>query len=302
MWFWLTTGSLGAAWLAHHMYRVEPNNLEVTHRTLALPRLPSALEGLRLLHVSDLHLSRFQQHTMRFLEPLRAVEADLILFTGDLIESNYGIELCRKFIDGLEAPYGKICVLGNHDYFRYNFKTLVLSQRITSLYNDWARLERMLGESGCLVLRNASTSLEIAGERLWIAGVDDPVTDRDDLGQALAGVPAEAFVILLAHTPDILEGPVVRPVDLCLAGHTHGGQIRLPLLRELVTHSHLRRGSSAGAMDFDGQVCHISRGLGVSGLVPVRLLCRPEAAVLTLRRGVSALPRANRKRWSPIRV
>ena len=131
--------------------------------------------------------------------------------------------------------------------------------------------------------------------QIALAGVDDPVNDKDRLDEALAGIPADLFTLLLMHSPDGIAEAVVRGVDVVLSGHTHGGQIRLPFYGALYTHSLLGRRMSDGYYS-RGRLrraigirpgrtqLYVTRGLGVSGLA-LRFLTRPELTVITLRRG-----------------
>jgi len=139
---------------------------------------------------------------------------------------------------------------------------------------------------GIPVLINRHLKLNHSPSPLWLVGVDDPYMGRDDLGQALEGVPDEAFKILLAHSPDIMEEAKKHRIDLVTAGHTHGGQVRLPGIKTLVPASRLTR-FEMGLYREEDTALYVSRGVG-KALLPFRLFCRPELAILTLRQGNGA--------------
>jgi predicted MPP superfamily phosphohydrolase len=162
-------------------------------------------------------------------------------------------------------------VLGNHDYWSAGREPIA---------NDVVRLENALAETGVTVLRNSAV-LACDG-RIYVAGVDDPVTDLDDAGAALANVPPDAACILLAHSPDILRRLAGHRPTLVLAGHTHGGQVRLPVLGPVFNVTSLPRRLSMGYHVHEGVPLFVSRGVGYSGL-DLRFRCRPQVALLQLR-------------------
>ena len=160
---------------------------------------------------------------------------------------------------------------------------------------------RTLAEQGIPPLMNRHVRLTRGGAQIALAGVDDPVNDLDRLEDALAGIPADLFTLVLMHSPDGIAEAVVRGVDLVLSGHTHGGQIRLPWYGALYTHSAMGRRMSDGYYSRrrlrraigirPGRTqLYVTRGIGVSGLA-LRFLTRPELTVLTLRRGAPDLRR-----------
>ncbi|MCS6884626.1 MAG: hypothetical protein NZ558_04290, partial [Blastocatellia bacterium] len=138
---------------------------------------------------------------------------------------------------------------------------------------------------GIRILRNSHERLERNGAAIYLIGVDDPHLWMDDLKKALRGVPADACKILLAHSADIWEEAVRSGVDLILSGHTHGGQVRLPLLGALIANTRkIPRAYAAGLFDLtDHTQLFVNRGLGHSTL-PLRFLCRPQVAIVTLRK------------------
>jgi uncharacterized protein len=202
------------------------NALNVTRHTVVLPHLPAAFQAggrpFRLVQISDLHFyeyteAAFYQQVAREIERL---EPDVLMVTGDLI--HYGPHYVRaagEFLAGLRAREAKMAVIGNHDYA------------------DGARsahVQAMLSEAGYRVLKNDHLCLvREGGEKFWFAGLDDYKYGRPDLQQALAGIPRDDAVVLLAHNPlhfDVVTRDPQTPVDLVFSGHTHGGHVYIPFL------------------------------------------------------------------------
>ena len=238
--------------------------LVLSEATIRLAGLPPAFRGLRLLLVTDVHAGPFlAPHVLAAtFERLLSVEPDLILVGGDLVSARY-----RELPDNarafrlLRAPLGVYAVLGNHDHY-------------TGRIDD---LASAIADCGIGVLHNRCVAIERAGERLWIAGVDDALLGRPDLDRALEG--SRPPVILLSHNPDLLFEAARRGVALMLSGHTHAGQIRIPGLPVLYRQSRYRL--DEGRYRHDGTELVVSRGLGAVAL-PLRVACPPEAVLLTL--------------------
>jgi uncharacterized protein len=274
----------GAAALAYAT-QVEPTWLEVKRRELALPRLPPALEGLRIAHMSDFHLSRLvsPDYLAACVAAAMAQQPDLVLLTGDFVthKSRYVYDVTRV-LQPLAAPLGVYAALGNHD--------------MAAGADDVAAA---VEASGARMLRNRHERVSFRGVDFWVAGIDSPdheqyrIADgrrsrwaqlfRRNLDSAHRGIPSDSFRILLAHTPDVIRDAARLGVDLMLSGHTHGGQVRFPLLGATVVPSRYGHRYAAGEFHVDGTALYVSRGLGTVRF-PLRFLCRPELAILTLRR------------------
>jgi predicted MPP superfamily phosphohydrolase len=281
----LAVAGVSAAALAYAT-RVEPTWLEVTRRDLLLPRLPAGLEGLRIAHLSDFHLSRIvaPDYLAACVAAAMAERPDLVLLTGDfLTRKPRDFVNVTEILAPLSAPLGVYAVLGNHD-------TCVGADRVAAAVEA----------SGARMLRNRHERIAVNGTDLWVAGIDCPhheqyrLADRRRSGwaqlyrryldSALGGIPAGAFRILLAHIPDVIRDAARLGVDLMLSGHTHGGQVRLPLVGATVVPSRYGHRYAAGEFRVDGATLYVSRGLGTVRF-PVRFLCRPELGLLTLKRG-----------------
>ena len=240
--------------------------LRVSRGAVHLCGLPAALDGLRVLLITDVHAGPFlrPQALARVFDRLCALDPDLVLLGGDLATSRLDefAEHAAAF-RLLRAPLGVFAVLGNHDHAT----------------GAPARLATMVEDCGIRVLHNSAVDLERAGRRLSLAGVDDLLLGRPDLEGALDGTRSP--VVLLSHNPDVFFSAARRGVALVLAGHTHAGQIRLPGLPVLVRQSRYRL--DEGRYRLGASQLVVSRGLGAVGL-PWRVACPPEAVLLTLRR------------------
>ncbi len=239
---------------------------QVRERTVAIPRLPEQLQGVRILHLSDLHLDSFPEFGERLAALVRPLEFELAIVTGDFRFTARGkmepmlrsvAPLCKEL---RRAPLGSFAVLGNHD-------TLDMVPRLEAM--------------GLRVLLNE----RIEREGYALAGVDDSYFFRTyDLGRALDGRPDDQFTILLSHTPDLVQRAAKMGVDLYLCGHTHGGQICLPGGFPLVVNTTAGRRYIGGAWKEGAMLGYTSKGVGFSN-VPLRTNCPAEIVVHRLTRG-----------------
>lgn len=245
--------------------------ITVEHYEISVRRLPPALDGVRILHVSDLHLRPGSEVGLSLPDAVAGHHHDLLVYTGDLIDSDNAVDSVLTTLARLPATAPAYAVFGDHDHW---------TRSVTVGRNDVARLQRGLEGLGVSVLCNESTAVLDGG--LHLVGVDDPVTGRDDLERATANLPPDACAILLAHSPDILTRDRPQEVALVLAGHTHGGQLRLPLIGPVVRNWMLPRKFAHGLHVHGETPIFVNRGIGYSG-VDIRIGCPPEAALLTLR-------------------
>ncbi|EKP95793.1 metallophosphoesterase [Thermaerobacter subterraneus] len=223
---------------------------------------------LRLAHLTDLHAPVYRVSEAALLRWIEAWQPDAVVFTGDLAEgkglpARRGVELLRR----LARRWPVYLVPGNHDH----------------LYG-WSRLRRELEGTGVHLLVNQGARLEQGPVGIYLAGVDDPHTGRDDLGAALAGAPPGWPVVLLAHAPagGIRRAAAGLGAGLVLAGHTHGGQVRLPLLGALwIPGQGWFPTYDRGWFQVGGTWWFIAAGLGTPRPW-IRLLCRPELVLLEL--------------------
>jgi uncharacterized protein len=232
------------------------------------PRLPEALDGVRILHLSDPHFGRtIPEHTDAVCELLRGLDVDLVLMTGDfryghLGPSDHAAPAVQRMLAGMHIQHGSYAVLGNHD-------TIMLAEALEM--------------GGVRVLFNEGVAIDINGATLWLAGADDPYYFRvDDMEASFRGMPPDAFPIALVHSPERATQAAKLGAKLYLCGHTHGGQIRLPWIGSLVTNAESPRSMSLGRWKVGEMTGFTSPGLGTTDLM-VRFGCPPEAMVVVLR-------------------
>lgn len=265
----LTAGLAGAYLAGRVTYSLgwERYDLRLTSWTLPLRRLPPELHGLRVALFSDLHLYHDTppEYVGRVLQVVGSQRADLVVFAGDLLSDRLRyLPPYQAAFAAVGARYGKYAVLGNRDH---------QGRRVEPLIS-------FLQGAGWEVLRNESRRLSDWAPA-WVVGVDDPVSGRDDLARALAGVPGEAFRLVVAHSPDVVQAVAERGGDLLLAGHTHAGQIVLPVVGAPWVPSEYGSAHAWGAFEHGPLRLVVTRGVGV---VPprVRFNCPPEVVLLTL--------------------
>ncbi len=247
------------------------NALDVQVRTLELPfeDLPHAFDRYRILHLSDLHIDGLDGLTEVLVEKLQGIEADLAVLTGDFRSRFHGdgseaLRRLRRLLPAIRVRDGVFGVQGNHD--------------------DPEFLPGVEA-AGVRLLRNRAVRLVRGDDAIWLVGVDDPhLYEAADLEAALSDVPAGAFAILLAHSPELFRQAAERGVRLYLCGHTHGGQIHLPKIGPVFMNARVPRRYGMGLWREGDMWGYTTYGAG-STAVPVRLGCRPEIVVVTLRRG-----------------
>jgi hypothetical protein len=259
---------------------VETRRLSVTRRLFSVRGLPDPLDGLRVVQLTDIHLGPWTSvaDVRRMVAAANALDPDLIALTGDyVLHSADYVAPVAAALAGLRARVGVVGVLGNHDWWEEG----PLSKR--ALANAGVRMV----DNGRVFVTPGRRLSESPREGLCVAGVGDLMTDEQHYDLALGGLPADMPRLLLSHNPDVAEErPFVASghrVDLMLSGHTHGGQIRLPLIGSPVTMSRYGQKYARGLVQ--GPTCpvYVSRGLGMA-MLPVRLGSVPEIAVIELRR------------------
>ncbi|OGZ24012.1 MAG: hypothetical protein A2896_01580 [Candidatus Nealsonbacteria bacterium RIFCSPLOWO2_01_FULL_43_32] len=256
----------------------------------------SKLDGLRILHISDLHLAGRNRKIERYFEKLKKIRSDLVLITGDLIDNNDGIEWCVKYLKKLSPQFGIWACLGNHDRFDFNILHSFFFRLMSEpKKNNLELLRRRLKENGIQILINEKKTININSVPLTIIGVDAPFgldryknTNRFSkkiipLKGLFSNISPEEYVVLLSHIPDLLKELGNIKINLALSGHTHGGQIRFPSIGPLVALSSFQRAYNKGLYNYHGYYLHVSGGLGANKTMPIRLFCPPEATILILR-------------------
>ncbi len=270
------------AYLAWRGIWIEPRQLIVERYMLTLERLPEPLDGLTIAFLSDLHLlpSGFGVE-MAEQAVICANEAnpDIVALGGDLVHWCGAIPHLIPVLRRLKSRYGVFAVLGNHDHHcPWRLKKPSPWGGKPLSVDEWRiALER----ANVRLLVNEAVRLKINGTSLWLVGVDDPYTGRDNLKEALSEVPQDAFAILIAHSPDIVDAPNINRIGLVLSGHTHGGQIVFPLLGPILAPCCDKFRRAQGLLKINGTWLYVSRG--ISAGLPIRFRCPPEVSVLTLR-------------------
>ena len=242
---------------------------------------------VRIVLLSDFHLQRGARLDPALVARVNALQADLLLLAGDFIDDDRGIAACGAALGGLRARCGAFAVLGNHDHLRYGVRDMFRNDHTPAGRNNVAALVRALGEVGIRVLVNESVRIRVGAVSVHLLGLGDQLAGALDLPRARARFRNGARIvgprIVLGHSAPPLEEFEPDHRTIGLAGHTHGGQIRIPRfsdwwLKRRLQLDHLRgwRESAHG-----GRV-YVNRGIGTSRLLPIRVNARPELAVFDL--------------------
>jgi predicted MPP superfamily phosphohydrolase len=252
---------------------IEPSRLQVNHYELEIPKWPAALSGTRVAFLSDLHIGSPFWDIPRLEQVVRRVNAeepDLVLLGGDysindIVGGKFvAIEPIAAELGRLRARLGVFAVLGNHDW-----------------WNDGARTRAALEANGIRVLDDQAARIDAVGGSFCLLGMTDQVVRTRSAAQSLALALPGLPLLALVHEPDIFSQMDERAA-LTLAGHTHGGQVRLPLLGRPIVPSSFGQRYAAGHIVEKGRHLFVTTGLGTS-ILPIRFGVPPEVALLTLR-------------------
>ena len=247
--------------LAGYSYFIEPNKLEVTNYTIQ----DKELSGVKIVFASDFHIKPYGQKRLeKIVEIINKQNPDVVVSAGDFVcgHTEHSTMHPQKIAEGLakvKSKYGFYTTLGNHDgwYDRWYIKELLEKQNIK-------------------VLNNKNVKLNINGKDIYIAGVEDMMTAFPNVEDALKGTKSPT--ILLTHTPDIFPD-VPKNVNLTLAGHTHGGQVRIPIIGPIFTASTYGNKYAIGFIEENDKNLITTRGIGVS-ILPFRFNSPPEIVVI----------------------
>ena len=271
----LAGGAVTVAALSLYSGELERHALTVSRVTVPVIDLPTAFHGFTIAQVSDIHYRDFDEpyfveHTVNQINQLKP---DLVALTGDFITAHRvpgapqsvpvgDANECAAILSRIACPL-RFCSLGNHDTV------------------DTAGVLSALRTHGLTAFDNQHTAIDLRGDRLWIAGLADAYFDVPNLAATLPARKAGEPLVLLGHEPDFADTVAqYRPVDLMLAGHTHGGQIRLPLLPAMFLPA-MGTKYVSGLFRLGNMQLYVNRGLGTMHL-PFRLNCPPELTLLTL--------------------
>ena len=240
----------------------EVGHLEVNRKVLKLNELPESLDGLTITHFCDLHITGaiVRPYFERLKEEILRLDSDLVILTGDILDDKNKLTWVTRLVSEMKARVGCFFVLGNHDV----------------RHGQGQSLRKEIARCGWHDLGGRSIEIEVRGESVLLAGNELPwIGETPDCSSAKA-----AFSICAVHTPDQFSWGRRQGFDLILAGHAHGGQIRLPLLGPIICPSIHGVRYASGVFEAGNTLLHVSRG--ISGLQPFRWRCRPELTQLVL--------------------
>jgi len=248
---------------------IEPNVYVINEIEIRIPGIDTRLSELTVIQISDLHLHDFGIREKWIIRTINNLNADLIVVTGDLIDKREAADYAIRFISELRAKIGIFIIFGNWDHWS--------GINITEF-------KKKLEATGATVLVNEHVEIEFNNTWFYLIGVDDPHIGLDDLETAMPKMNSR-LKILLAHSPEIIDKAASAGIHLVLCGHTHGGQVVIPLLGPLFLPVRPEyRKYSSGLFRVDNTYLYVNRGLGTS-ILPIRFLCPPEITVVKIIRG-----------------
>ena len=263
--------------MALYSGEISRHELMVARRRVRIRQLPPAFEGFRIAQISDIHLDEFTEpfFLTEVVHRLNGLAPHMVLLTGDFITrgsltflaSEHAAHRCSQILSTLQCER-RFAVLGNHDV---SVSAPMVIEALT--------------QAKVPVLQNRFVPIEVGGARMWLCGVEDPATSRPDLDLAIPARP-DGPVLLMAHEPDYADAVAAHPraplVDLIFSGHTHGGQVKLPMLGPMVLPP-MGKKYSEGLYTVGPMQLYVNRGIGTVGL-PLRLNCPPEITEFVLER------------------
>lgn len=276
----LGTSLCAGAGLVLYSGEIERHWIEVSSIDIHVRFMPAAFDGMKLVQLSDIHLEEFTEPFLlrQAIDRINSLQPDAVLLTGDYVSyeiaprkfSLKSAWQCAEILNELKCPQ-RYAILGNHD-------VMLSAKHVT----------QALVASGITVLNNDYLPLERSGDRIWLAGLDDPVCGRPDPNAAIPSDLRNAKnqpVIVMCHAPDyaddLLAHPAGKSIGLVLSGHTHGGQVRLPFVGALQLPPGGRK-YVEGWFRLGNMQLYVNRGIGTIG-VPFRFDCPPEITSITLR-------------------
>ncbi len=240
---------------------IEPNRLIKVEYKIKNPDM----KGLKAVFVSDFHIKKHgAKRLQKIVDMIKAQNPDIILCTGDFaaehkLKTSYDIKKTAKALGGIKTKYGFYTVLGNHDNLA-----------------DGDYIAEQLRNNGIVILENSNTHINYNGKNIYIAGLADLQTREPDVEKALEG--CETPTIMLTHTPDTFPD-IPERVTLTLAGHTHGGQIRMPFVGAILIPSDYGEKYAVGLKHKNNKTMLVTKGMGTS-ILPWRFNCTPEIVVI----------------------
>ena len=283
----LAIGATGVGSLTYGL--VEAQAFKVRELDLAL--LPAGSESIRVLHISDLHITPAQTRKINWVKSLAKLEPDFVVGTGDFLAHQLAVPAVVEAMNELMDIPGAF-VLGSNDYFAPTIKNpFMYFDKDREIRTEGAPLPTSdlvdeLTDAGWLDLNNKQSTAVINGVNIHFRGTDDPHINKDDYSAVSGPFDSDAFAFGVTHAPyrRVLQSFEDDKADLVLAGHTHGGQICIPFYGALVTNCDLPQGQAKGFSTFgeSEMPLHVSAGVGTSPFAQVRIACRPEATLISL--------------------
>jgi len=279
---------LGAATFGYSLVEAQA----FTTREVSSEVLPKGSVDIRVLHLSDLHITPAQTRKIGWVKSLIELQPDLVVGTGDFLAHQLAVPAVVEALGGLLDLPG-LFVLGSNDYYAPYLKNplVYFNKKSGGVTKDvrlpTADLVEQLTVAGWHDLNNKQTEFRINDVAIHARGTDDPHIKKDDYAKVAGPFSENAFALGVTHAPylRVLESFASDKTDLVLAGHTHGGQICIPFYGALVTNCDLPTNQAKGLSAFGAtnMPLHVSAGVGTSPFTPIRLACRPEATLLTLK-------------------
>lgn len=266
----LTVAGLGSG-AFYYAKRVEPDKLNVVNEKIASQHVPPSFQDFKIIQFSDTHVGFHYsvEQLKELIEKMNTLNPDILVFTGDLVDDPkhfHTYDVLTEVLSISKATYGKFWVYGNHDHGGYG----------TDIINE------VMERSGFTLLQNSHAVIEKETDRIVLAGVDDVILGKPNVEAALKHVNPDLFTVLLVHEPDIATNTSKFPVDVQLSGHSHGGQIRLPLIGDLYTPAYAEKFIKGKYTLNDRPFrLYVNSGIGTTRL-PYRFFCPPEIHVYTL--------------------
>jgi predicted MPP superfamily phosphohydrolase len=284
----LAVGATGVGSLAYGLMEAQAFKV----RRLDLELLAAGSDSIRVLHISDLHITPAQTRKINWVKSLTELEPDFVVGTGDFLAHQFAVPAAVEAMNELMDLPGAF-VLGSNDYFAPTIKNPLgyfntsreIRPRGAAL--PTSDLVNELTDAGWLDLNNKQAVTEINGVKIHFRGTDDPHIKKDNYAAVAGPFEVNSFRFGVTHAPyrRVLESFEADDTDLVLAGHTHGGQICVPFYGALVTNCDLPQQKAKGLSTFgeSDMPLHVSAGIGSSPFVQVRIACRPEATLITLK-------------------
>lgn len=254
--------------LSYNLYMAK-ENIEIVKIKIPFSNLPDSFDGYKIIHISDIHSGFFirEVYLNKVVEFINQLQGDLLVLTGDFITATKQFlpELISA-LSNLNNSYIKVGVLGNHDYHHPK------------------EVEQSLNQIGIPLLKNNKQTLIKKNDSIHIVGIEDLWSGLDDIDKATNGLNLEDFTILLCHNPDFIPKAVEYNFNLMLSGHTHGGQVRFPVIGSVFVPSKFGVKYAHGLYLEQNTYLYVNRGIGVTE-PPLRFLCKPEITEITLIKG-----------------